>query len=250
MLTGPITKRFQVQSVVFDLFHTLVDPDVYRPEGFTRAYKIAEARGLADADEFARYWDEVEAKRHVDGSKKVAEYADDYLLEHGGRRCTPEELDQVNLLWGRMHDLALLKPRDEVVSALRYLRTRGLKLGLLSNIDEREAVNWTNSPLSPLFDVACLSFEIGHSKPSKEAYSLVLSRLGTDASSSIYVGDGSHDELVGAKRAGFGLVVFMKGFISGEGKRSAEVLNKRQAVADATIMGIGELGALVDQLQV
>jgi hypothetical protein len=55
---------------------------------------------------------------------------------------------------------------------------------------------------------------------------------------------------VGAKRAGFGLVVFMKGFISGEGKRSAEVLNKRQAVADATIMGIGELGALVDQLQV
>ena len=80
-MTGPITMRFQVQSVVFDLFHTLVDPDVYRPEGFTRAYKIAEALGLAEADQFARYWDEVEAKRHVDGSKKVAQYADDYLLE-------------------------------------------------------------------------------------------------------------------------------------------------------------------------
>ncbi|MDA4134064.1 MAG: HAD hydrolase-like protein [Thaumarchaeota archaeon] len=248
-MTGPIAKGFQVQSVVFDLFHTLVDPDVYRPEGFTRAYKIAEALGLAEADEFARYWDEVEARRHVDGSKKVAQYADDYLFEHRGRRCTPEELDQVNLLWGRMHDLALLKPRDDVVSALRNLHARGLKLGLLSNIDEREAVNWTSSPLSPLFDVACLSFEIGHSKPSREAYSLVLTRLGADASSSIYVGDGSHDELAGAKRAGFGLVVLMKGFISGEGKRSADVLNKRQAVADETIMGIGEIGALVDRLQ-
>ena len=44
-------------------------------------------------------------------------------------------------------------------------------------------------------------------------------------------------------------MVFMKGFISGEGKRSDEVLKKRQDVADATIMRIGELGALIDRLQ-
>ena len=151
----------------------------------------------------------------MDGSKKVTEYADDYLLEHTGRRCTPQQLAEVNRIWGRMHDWALLEPGVDVVSALRSTFTpERLKLGLLSNIDEREAACWTNSPLSPLFDVVCLSFEIGYSKPSKEAYATVLSRLGADASSSIYVGDGSHDELAGAKEAGFGLVVFMKGFIS------------------------------------
>jgi putative hydrolase of the HAD superfamily len=249
MMAGPIAKRFQVQSVVFDLFHTLVNPDVYRPEGFTRAYKIAEVLGLSEADEFARYWSEIEVKRHVNGTKKVVQYADDYLLEHAGRRCTKEELAQVSLIWGRMHDLALLKPRNEVVSALRALRKKGVKLGLLSNIDEREAVNWPRSPLSALFDVVCLSFEIGYSKPSKEAYSLVLSRLGADASSSIYVGDGSHDELRGAKRAGFGAVVFMKGFVSGKGMRSAEVLKKREEDADATVMSVRDLAALIDRLQ-
>jgi putative hydrolase of the HAD superfamily len=248
MMIGAPTKRFQVQSVVFDLFHTLVDPEVYRPEGFTRSYKIAEVLGLDDADQFAHWWKEMEVQRHVDGSKKVAQYADEYMLKHKGRRCTQEELAQVNQIWGQMHDLALLEPRSEVLSALRALRDRGVKLGLLSNIDEREAVNWTRSPLSPLFDVACLSFDIGYSKPSKEAYSLVLSRLGTDASSSIYVGDGGHDELRGARRAGFGLVLFMKGFISRSGARDPEVIKEREGDADATIMDLNELAALVDRL--
>ncbi|MDA4112819.1 MAG: HAD-IA family hydrolase [Thaumarchaeota archaeon] len=247
MMIGAPTKRFQVQSVVFDLFHTLVDPEVYRPEGFTRAYKIAEVLRLEDADQFAQWWREMEAQRHVNGSKKVAQYADEYLLKHTGRRCTQEELAQVNQIWGQMHDLALLEPRYEVLSALRALHDRGVKLGLLSNIDEREAVNWTRSPLSPLFDVACLSFDIGYSKPSKEAYSLVLSRLGADASSSIYVGDGGHDELMGARKAGFGLVLFMKGFISRDGAHSPETMKKREADADATIIDLNELVVLVSQ---
>jgi putative hydrolase of the HAD superfamily len=247
MIDAP-TKRFQVQSVVFDLFHTLVDPEAYRPEGFVRAYKIAEVLGLDDADQFAQWWREMEAQRHVNGSKKVAQYADEYLLEHTGRRSTPEELAQVNHIWGQMHDIALLEPRREVLSALRALHDMGLKLGLLSNIDEREAVNWTRSPLAPLFDVTCLSFDIGYSKPSKEAYSLVLSRLGTDASSSIYVGDGGHDELRGARKAGFGLVVFMKGFISRTGMRDPEIIKKREGDADAAIMDLNELAVLVKRL--
>jgi putative hydrolase of the HAD superfamily len=243
------TRRFRVQSVVFDLFHTLVDPEAYRPEGFVRAYKIAEVLRLDDADQFAQWWREMEAQRHVNGSKKVAQYADEYLLEHTGRRSTPEELAQVNQIWGQMHDIALLEPRREVLSALGALHDMGLKLGLLSNIDEREAVNWTRSPLAPLFDVACLSFDIGYSKPSKEAYSLVLSRLGTDAQSSIYVGDGGHDELRGARKAGFGLVVFMKGFISRTGMRDPEIIKKREGDADATIMDLNELAVLVNRLQ-
>jgi putative hydrolase of the HAD superfamily len=146
-----------------------------------------------------------------------------------------------------MHDQALLKPQDDVLSALRRLRERGVKLGLLSNIDEREAVNWASSPLSPLFDATCMSFQIGHSKPSREAYSYVLSKLGADAPSSAYVGDGNHDELRGAREAGFGLVVFMKGFVSREGERSPEAMRSRESVADATIMSLDELLGLLDR---
>jgi putative hydrolase of the HAD superfamily len=249
MMASSLSKRFQIQSVVFDLFHTLVDPEVYRPEGFIRARKIAEVLRLADADRFAQWWSEMEVERHVNGSKKIGQYADEYLLRHAGRRCAQEELAQITHIWGQMQDLALLNPRDEVLSALRQVRDRGVKIGLLSNIDEREAVNWTQSPLAPLFDVACMSFEIGHSKPSKEAYSLVLSRLGADASSSIYVGDGGHDELMGARRAGFGLVVFMKGFISRNRIRDKDAMDRLQDEADATIMDLSDLPKLVDRLR-
>jgi HAD superfamily hydrolase (TIGR01509 family) len=149
-----------------------------------------------------------------------------------------------------MYDQTLLQPQDRIMSALRQLREMDVKLGLLSNIDEREAVCWSTSPLSSLFDVVCMSFDIGYSKPSREAYSVVLSKLGTDASSSIYVGDGSHDELRGAREAGFGLVVFMKGFISRNDTRSAEIVKIRERQADVTISDLNEVVALLDELQV
>jgi putative hydrolase of the HAD superfamily len=247
-MTGGVTKRFRVQSVVFDLFNTLVNPDVYRPEGFTRARRIAEVLGLADPDDFVKWWRGMEAQRHVNRLKRVAQYADEYLMERVGRRCTEAELAQINEIWGQMHDLALLKPPEEALSALRRLGGKGVKLGLLSNIDEREAVCWSKSPLAPLLDAVCLSYETGHRKPANEAYAFVLSRLGADAQSSIYVGDGNHDELGGAKRAGFGLVVFMKGFIP-RGPRNAEIVQAREVQADVTVLSLNELPDLVDQLQ-
>jgi HAD superfamily hydrolase (TIGR01509 family) len=245
-MQGTSAGRFKVQSIVFDLFHTLVDPDVYRPDGFTRAHKIAELLQLEEVDDFVRWWREMEAQRHVNGSKKVVEYADDYLVKHVGRKCTPAELEQVSEIWGLMHDQALLRPRDDVISALGALRSRGVKLGLLSNIDEREAVNWRRSPLSSYFDVACLSCDTGYSKPSIEAYSLVLSKLRSAAEDAVYVGDGSHDELGGAKRAGFGRVVFMKGFLTRSKIREPEVIARRETLADATITNLNQLVALVD----
>jgi FMN phosphatase YigB (HAD superfamily) len=248
-MARPVTKRFKVQAVVSDLFYTLVDPDVHRPEGFTRARKIAEVLGLSDGDRFVGWWRQMEALRHVDGTKKVVEYAREYALEQEGLTCTAQQLEEVSQIWGRMHDRALLEPEAGVLSALRNLRERGVKLGLLSNIDEREAVCWPRSPLSPLFDTACLSCVIGQSKPSKEAYSTVLSMLGESASSSIYVGDGSHDELRGARDAGFGLVVFMKGFIARSQNRDERAIASREETADAVIMDLNELGTIVDHLR-
>jgi len=245
-MEGTALRRFRVQSIVFDLFNTLVDPDVFRPDGFTRAHRIGELLELEDIDDFVRWWRQMESQRHVNGSKKVVEYANDYLWEHAGRRCTQEELTKVSEIWGLMHDQALLNPRSDVLSALRSLRERNVKLGLLSNIDEREALNWPKSPLFPLFDAACLSCETGYSKPSKEAYLLVLSKLGSIPGASIYVGDGSHDELGGARRAGFGLVVFMKGFLARTKVREPEILEQREAFADATITTLEQLVTLVD----
>jgi putative hydrolase of the HAD superfamily len=243
-----LTRYLQDRSIVFDLFHTLVDPEAFRPKGFNRAYNIAETLSLEDEEKFAIWWRGTEPQRHISKSKKVVEFADDYLWKNVGRHCSEEELAKVNLICGQLQGLAILNPRQEVIAGLRELRDRKVRLGLLSNADESEVGNWSRSPISSFFQAACFSFEIGYSKPSKEAYSLVLEKLGATPSSAVFVGDGGHDELRGARDAGFGLVVFMKGFVSKNGIRTPEELTTSEIVADTTIMGLDELPGVMERL--
>lgn len=241
-----------VQSIVFDLFHTLVNPEEHRPKDFKRPYRIAQLLKIEDGDSFATWWKQTEQSRHVSKSKKVAEYADDYVRTYLGRACTREELAQVDFICGRHYDQALLNPPPDVLRELIELRKRrrgALKLGLLSNADESEIKNWSRSPISDLFHSACFSCEIGYSKPAKEAYASILDRLGVAASSSIYVGDGGHDELRGARNAGFGLVVFMGRFVARNGSRTSEEIKALQGSADATLMDMHEFPELLDRLE-
>lgn len=243
------TRHSKAQSIVFDLFHTLVDPEAFRPKGFNRAYSIAELLRLEDKDKFATWWKGTEPERHISKSKKVAQFADDYLWENTGRHCSEEEFARIELICGQLLDMAILNPLPEVVANLGDLRNSGVKLGLLSNADESEVGNWSKSPISPFFQTACFSFEIGYSKPATEAYSIVLDRLRADAPSSVFVGDGGHGELRGARRAGFGLVVFMKGFVSRNGIRTSGQLKESEELADVAINDLKEIPGLLNRLE-
>src|ERR1700694_625208 len=55
-MTAPDGKlKLEVHAIVFDLFHTLVDPEDFRPKDFRRADVAAEVVGL-DKERFAAYW--------------------------------------------------------------------------------------------------------------------------------------------------------------------------------------------------
>jgi putative hydrolase of the HAD superfamily len=237
-------RAIPIRAVVFDLIHTLVDPEVFRPKGYERPQKIAELLGIADVKGFSSWWWETEPARHI-SKTRVAQFADDYLWNTAGRHCTEAEVAEIDRIAGQYQDLAILNPSPAVLTTLKALRDSGLKLGLLSNIDEREARTWDGSPLAPLFDVVCLSYVIGHSKPSMESYSSVLKGLGVAANESAYVGDGGNDELLGARRAGFGVIVFMKGIVARSGIRSPDVIKERENIADATIMELAQLSAVI-----
>ena len=157
-----------------------------------------------------------------------------------------DKLESADYEWGRYQDIAILRPRPAVVSALRALRSKGMKLGLLSNCDEREFREWPHSLLAPLFDTVCPSYRIGYAKPSVRAYEIVLSTLETKASWSVFVGDGGSGELEGAKEAGFGQVVFMKGFVSKNGLRTPRELASLQQTADTSVDSLEELVLLLE----
>lgn len=109
--------------------------------------------------------------------------------------------------WDVTRRRAILEPPAEALETLITLRSEGVKIGVLSNTHALELRSWPESPLSSLVDGVALSHEIGAVKPRRAAYDAVLERIGVPAGGAAYVGDGSNDELVGAREAGFALIV-------------------------------------------
>ncbi len=228
--------------VVFDLFHTLVDPEDFRPKEFRRAVAVSETLGF-EKGEFIPYWKSTEATRLTSSRPET-----ELLMEFAARkgiRLTEDELRTADEALGKYTGLALMKPRKEVLDFLAVLPKTGRSLGILSNTVPSDARLWPQSPLVRFFDASVFSHELGHAKPDREAYEAILSRLGADPPSTAFVGNGGHDELAGAKKVGFGRVIFMKRFVATNGLWGESELGEFARQADATATDFDGLAVLL-----
>ncbi len=228
------------RAIAFDLFHTLVDPERFRPRRFVRAQEAGELLGLP-ARTFLPEWEATFPDRQVTLRPTILERLAALCRTHGVD-ARADVWARVDDAMGRYQDRAILRPDVSVLLALRTLRRQGWALGLLSNCDERERRWWNRSPLAPLFSAALFSCDIGARKPSVHAYRALVPRWGGfPLERAIYVGDGGSDELRGARRAGFSWVVFQAGYVSKNGLRPARENEEIAAVADAQVDDVGEL---------
>jgi putative hydrolase of the HAD superfamily len=236
--------HYKIQAVVFDLFHTLVDPEDYRPRDFVRTKKIADLFNL-DPGEFAKYWSETSPERCTK-RRKTVEYVADYVAKIKGKPASRPELAVAELTLGRYQDLAIRNPSTSIRQTVAHLKYDFIELGLLSNADEREVSAWPVSPLASEIDAVCFSFDIGYMKPAKEAYAIVLNRLGVTAQSAAYVGEGP-EELQGARDTGFGFVVFTREHVGNNGVRTPEEIKRASEIANVTIDRLSELPPLIEK---
>jgi putative hydrolase of the HAD superfamily len=225
-------KESPTRAVVFDLFHTLVDPEDYRPKDFRRVEVLTDLLG-ADRGEFIAYWKKTAIQRRSTPRHSV-EYVREFQ-EMVGKPTSEQVLAEADEVIGRYQDLAILNPREEVVVCLKSLKRKGLKLGLLSNAEEREVRSWPTSPLAPHFDFSSFSFNTGKLKPELAAYRTVLKGLKAAPEASAYVGDGGDQELLGARRANFGRVILMRRFVSKNGLRTDEELREFAKQSDLVV---------------
>ena len=122
-------------------------------------------------------------------------------------RCSGKELSEETLrvMCGRrvarVWDI-VTKVRPEILETLRELKRRGHRLCLVSNADAIDALPWTATPLSPLFDKAIFSCDVHLQKPDPAIYLLAASRMGARPEDCVFVGDGGSNELAGAKAVG------------------------------------------------
>lgn len=226
-------------AVVFDLFHTLVDPEDFRPPNFRRLNEVADIIEV-DLEPFSAFWAETSRERTTTPIRTVDLVA--RFAEGTGKHLSDNQRIAVDDIMGRYQDLAIANPRPGIIALVGKL-VRHVRLGLVSNCHEREVRSWPTSPLAPMFTSVGFSHETGFRKPELESYFSVLHALDVDPARAAFVGNGGSGELSGARLAGFGLVVHCNVFDAHNDLVDSSGQRQRRAQADVSAQTITQLGA-------
>lgn len=132
------------------------------------------------------------------------------------------------------------RPRPEALPALRELRRRGLRIGVLSDCSAELPAYFADLPIAPYVDVTVFSFVTGHRKPEAENYLLVCRELGVAADRCLYVGDGGSNELAGARAVGMRPV-----HLAVEGEAGSVVYGRHDTWGGETINALAQVVELV-----
>jgi putative hydrolase of the HAD superfamily len=99
--------------------------------------------------------------------------------------------------------------RPEVPTVLKALRGMGLKLGIISNIQSRGQVpdDLNRYGIRGFFDPVVLSCVYGRRKPDPAIFRYAAGRMNVPPEACVHIGDRISRDILGAKRAGFALVL-------------------------------------------
>ena len=197
-----IVRAMPSRAVIFDLWGTLVPFDNVSWEHLMPA--IAELLGFTHAD-FAREWKRDYERRLVSDLRESTERVCRVL---GG---APADAIEEGLRLRTEAHRRMFTPREDAVSTLQELRARGYLTGLITNCSSEAPELLHESPLADLFDVEVFSCTAGFKKPDRAVYELATTQLEVDPRLSFFVGDGTDDELAGARAFGLQAVLLRPG---------------------------------------
>jgi putative hydrolase of the HAD superfamily len=125
-------------------------------------------------------------------------------------------LEQIAPLAGRLTRLWRDKdgrriPRRDVKETVVELSHRGYCLGIIANtITETEIPDWIQTDgLTAYFSAVVLSSQVRYRKPGPEIYWEAARCTGIPSERSAYVGDNPLRDVVGTRKAGFGMVIIL-----------------------------------------
>ncbi len=198
------------EAVFFDLFQTLVKYDPPREEIIADAlsdYDIdVDAAMLVQpiviADEFIY---QAMANRPMglrSADERFALYVrhHEILFQEAGLDVPPDIVPEVlKKAQSRTTNLVLF---DDVLPAFEELAERGVKLGLISNVDYDMSETLEKLGLYDRLDVVMTSKDAGATKPNPAIFKTALKEAGIAAGKSIYVGDQYDIDVAGSREAG------------------------------------------------
>jgi dihydrofolate synthase/folylpolyglutamate synthase len=188
-----------VRAVTFDVGGTLIEPwpsvgDVYA--------QIAKRHGIHVSpdklnNQFAAAW---KAKKSFGYS--MAEWTDLIVQSFAGLSGKPSAA-LCDDLYQHFATAAPWRVFDDVRPCLERLRKRGLKLGVISNWDERLRSLLHALELDKYFDSITVSTEIGHHKPDREIFDAAAAQIGESPEAILHIGDSALEDFEGARAASY-----------------------------------------------
>ena len=185
-----------VKIVIFDLFETLVSEF---DAGHPSITEVAQTLQLPVEDFQREYVNHRPAR--CTGQLDYAASLRYIVRKLGGK--SPE--NTIKTLAERRHSAFaghLCHVEPEILDMLNEIATSGIRLGLVSNTDGSEILDWANSPLSGFFEVTVFSNVVGMVKPDPNIYQHACKNLDVAPSDCIFIGDGNSDKLRGAAQVG------------------------------------------------
>ena len=203
-----MTETGHIAAVTFDVGGTLIEPwpsvgHIYAEVAATHGWKglspeLLNARftdawhACADFDHTRAGWEEI-VKRTFQGL------------------IAPGRLEFFPALYERFADADAWRIFDDVRPALNDLAGRGIRLGVISNWDERLGVLLQRLGLHECFDALAVSCETGRPKPAPAIFERAAAALGLPPAKILHVGDSIEMDFRGATRAGFQAVHLRRG---------------------------------------
>lgn len=190
-----------IKAVTFDVGGTLIEP--WPSVGHVYA-AVAAQHGIADLSpdtlntRFRAAWRARPGFRH--SRQAWSDLVDEVFLTV---TQTPPSRTFFPALYDQFAEPGAWRVYDDVLPALEGLASRGIKLGVISNWDERLRGLLGKLKLNGYFEVMSVSYEVGSPKPSPVIFEYAASALRLPANAILHIGDSIEMDVKGARAAGF-----------------------------------------------
>jgi len=198
-----------VQAITFDVGGTLIEP--WPSVGAIYA-QVAARNGWGDLsiqaldDQFAAAWSSLKEFNHT--RQEWAEIVD---RSFAGLIEPPPSRTFFPDLYDAFSQPQAWRVFEDVAPTLDTLASHGLKLGVISNWDNRLRPLLRRLNLLCFFDAVVVSCDVGFSKPSPVIFQHAAEKFGLAPSSILHVGDRTELDLKGAQAAGMQAVGLRRG---------------------------------------
>ena len=190
--------KYKYQAIIFDLFGTLVDN--FTVTEYQRVLAEMSSVLKVPPEGFSRLWRDTFRLR-TNGTHRTHQESIRYICRELSVAVTEERIEKAAAI--RLDfTIRTLKPRREAVPVIKKLKSLGYKVGLISDCSPETPTAWPKTPFDGLFDVTVFSCVVGVKKPDPRIYRIATDSLKVKPQDCLYIGDGSSQELTGARQAG------------------------------------------------